>query len=300
MSVPAGVPAAAPIAVQGAGLDLPLSPEAKEMHGPAAVGGGWRRFASLTWMIGLTEFRLAYFGSALGPIWSLMRPLMLFGVLYVVFSHVVKLGNKINDYPVLLLFNIMLFGFFGEATGASVSCVLSRESLVRKMHFPRMVIPLATVLTSLLNLGVNLIAVFVFFLIYGLQPLWTWLLLPVILAPLVLLATGVAMILSSLYVRYRDVDPIWGVVSQALFYGSPIFYTLASAPHTIRHIMAFSPIATILSQARRWIVDPSAPGAIEASGGVGPVVVAGVLLVAIFFGGLWIFNREAPRIAERL
>ena len=95
---------------------LPVSPAARDVRGPSAFGGGWRRFADLTWMIGATEYRLTYFGSALGYLWSLVRPLMLFGVLYVVFSQIVNFGEDIPNYPVLLLLNIVLFNFFPEAT----------------------------------------------------------------------------------------------------------------------------------------------------------------------------------------
>ena len=147
--------------------DVAAPPPLREIRGPSAYGGGLRRFVDLTWLIALSEFRLAYFGSTLGYLWSLMRPLMLFGVLYVVFSEVVRFGDDIAHYRDLLLLNIMLYTFFSEATGNAVSAVLDRESLVRKMHFPRMVIPLATVLNAAMNLGVNLIAVLGFMLLYG-------------------------------------------------------------------------------------------------------------------------------------
>jgi ABC-2 type transport system permease protein len=279
---------------------LALSPGAEEMRGPSAFGGGTRRFFALTWMIAVTSFRLAYFGSVLGPIWALMRPLMLFGVLYVVFSQIVHFGNNIPNYPVLLLLNIMLFQFFAEATSTAVTAVVLQENLVRKMHFPRMVIPLASVLTSAMNLGVNLIAVLSFMLIYGVQPLWTWLLLPFLLFFLIAFAAGVAMILSSLYVRWRDVNPIWAVISTMLFYGSPVLFTIDTAPAKVRSEMAFNPIACVLVQARRWVVDSTASGAVSTVGGpVRFLIPMGFALGTIVLG-FWVFNREAPRIAELL
>lgn len=279
---------------------LALSPQAREIRGPSAYGGGWRRFVNLTWMIASTEFRLSYFGSVLGPIWALMRPLMLFGVLYVVFSQIVKFGSGIPNYPVLLLFNIMLMSFFQEATGSSVTAVLAQENLVRKMQFPRMVIPLATVLTGAMNLCVNLFAVFVFLLIYGVDPQWTWFLTPVILLPLIVFAAGVSMILSSLYVRYRDVAPIWAVFSTALFYGSPVLYTYETVPSTVREEYLINPLAAILEQAREWVIDPHAASAVTAAGGVLQLMLPVAVVLVTFGAGLWIFNREAPRIAERL
>lgn len=276
-------------------------PVQREIRGPSALGGDWRRFVNLTWLIAVTEFRLSYFGSVLGYLWSLMRPLMLFGVLYLVFAQIANFGATIRDYPVLLLFNIVLFTFFQEATGASVTAVINRESLVRKMHFPRMVIPLSVVLTSLFNLVLNLGAVFVFLLIYGVPVHATWLLLPLLLAPLLALTAAVSMLLSSLYVRFRDVSPIWSVLSVLLFYGSPVLYTVASiGDPTGEHVYMFNPIAGILTQARQWIVDPSAPSAVAAAGGFPLFLVPVALFAGICVLGWWVFDREAPRIAELL
>jgi ABC-2 type transport system permease protein len=277
------------------------APAAQQIRGPSAYGGSWRRFVHLTWLLAITEFRLAYFGSVLGYLWSLMRPLLFFGVLYVVFSQVIRFGNKIQDYPMVLLASVVLFLFFSEATGNAVRSVLSRESLVRKMQFPRMVIPLSTVLTSALNLATNLLAVFVFLLAYGIEPRWTWLLLPLLLIPLIAFTTGIAMILSSLYVTYRDVAPIWAVFSQLLFYATPILYTFEQAsPGWQRHVIMSNPLACILEQGRRWLVDPGAKGAIDAAGGLTWFLIPAALLVGVCALGVWIFNREAPKIAERL
>jgi ABC-2 type transport system permease protein len=283
-----------------AAVARPVSPEAQEMHGPSAYGGGFRRFLNLTWIIGLTEYRLTYFGSALGYLWSLMRPLMLFGVLYVVFSQVLRFGDEIANYPVLLLFNFVLFNFFQDATNRAVTSVVDSESIVRKMHFPRLVIPLSTVLTGALNLLLSLIAVFVFILAYGVDPVWTWLLLPLIVIPFVVLTTAVAMTVSSLYVRYRDVSPIWFVLSMMLFYGSPVLYAINAVPEAYQRWVMCNPIAMLLEQGRKWIIDPSAPGAVEAIGGWGWAMIPLAIFLGVCALGVWVFNREAPIIAERL
>jgi ABC-2 type transport system permease protein len=277
------------------------APVAEEIRGPSAYGGGWQRFVHLTWLLAITEFRLAYFGSVLGYLWSLMRPLLFFGVLYVVFAEVIRFGGNVKDYPMVLLVSIVLFLFFSETTGNAVRSVLHRESLVRKVQFPRMVIPLSTVLTSALNLATNLLAVFVFLLAYGIHPQWEWLLLPLLLVPLILFTTGIAMILSSLYVSYRDVAPIWAVFSQLLFYATPVLYTFEQASsHWQRHVLMSNPLACILQQARRWLVDPSATGAVEAAGGLAWFLIPVAIFIAVCAFGLWIFNHEAPKIAERL
>jgi ABC-2 type transport system permease protein len=280
-------------AAGGAGL--------REVRGPSAFGGGAKRLLYLTWIIGLTEYRLTYFGSALGYLWSLMRPLMLFGVLYVVFAEIVDFGGDIVNYPVLLLLNIVLFNFFQDSTTKAVSSLVDREAMVRKMQFPGMVIPLARVLTGVLNLAVSLVAVFVFMLAYGVQPRWSWLLLPVSVVALVALTLATAMILSAVYVRFRDVAPIWAVVSTVLFYGSPVLYAVDAVPEDYRRpLLLVNPIADILEQSRKWIVDPGAPGAVEVVGGPGWALIPLLVSVGICALAVYVLNREAPRIAERL
>jgi ABC-2 type transport system permease protein len=283
-----------------AAVRAPISPRAREMKGPSALGGGWRRFVHLTWIIGLTEYRLTYFGSVLGYLWALMRPLLLFGVLYTVFSQIVKFGGDIPNYPVLLLFNIVLFSFFQDSSQRAVTAVVDSEAIVRKMHFPRLVIPLSTVMTGALNFLLSLIAVFIFILAYGVDPTWTWLLLPAILVPLIMLTSAIAMLVSSLYVRFRDVQPIWFVLSTILFYGSPVLYAIDTVPANAQRYMLFNPIAMLLEQARKWIVDPSARGCVEAIGGWKWAMVPLAISIAVCVLGLWVFNREARVIAERL
>ncbi len=275
-------------------------PAASRYRAPSAIGDDARRFLSLTYTLAATDFKLRFFGSALGYVWSLMRPLLLFGVLYVVFSQIVDFGGDIPNYPVLLLLNVVLFSFFTEATTNSVQSVLQRENLVRKMHFPRIVIPLSVVLTALLNLVVNLIAVLGFILAYGVEPRWTWLLLPVALVPLVAFTTGVAMLLSALYVRFRDVAPIWAVGSTALFYATPVLYVIDKVPEDFQRILMANPVAATLEQVRAWVIDPAARGPVEVMGGWLGFAVPVAVLVGVCALGLWIFDREAPLIAERL
>jgi ABC-2 type transport system permease protein len=271
-----------------------------DVQGPSAYGGGLRRFLSLLWLISTTDFKLNFFGTVLGYVWTLMRPLMLFAVLYVVFTKVFRFGEGIPHYPILLLFNLMLFTFFLEATQRSVDAALKQENIVRKMQFPRMVIPLSVVLTSFFNLCLNLIVVFVFVLASGVRPAWTWLLLPVILVALVLLTAAAAMILSSLFPRYRDVGQIWAVLSTVLFYGSPVLYPAELVPPDFRFGLLLNPFAPILEQGRSWIIDPTAPTVIDAAGSAYGWIGPGVVFVAVCAFAVWIFNRQAPRIAEEL
>jgi len=270
--------------------------ELQDVRGPSALGGGWRRSVELLYLIASTEFKRTYFGTVLGYLWSLCRPLLLFAVLLEVFTHVIRLGSNVAHYPVLLLMNIVLFGFFQEGTNTAVGSVLSQEAIVRKTQFPRLVIPLAVVLTSAFNLLVNLVVVFAFVVGFGVNPTWTWLLFPVLLAWLFILTTAVSMILSALYPRFRDVSIIWAVFSTALFYATPVLYPLERVTGTLKTLIALNPLTPIFELARRWIIQPDAPVQ------TGPlyVIVPAVISVAICALAVWVFNREAPRIAEAL
>ncbi|HEX3563616.1 MAG TPA: ABC transporter permease, partial [Solirubrobacterales bacterium] len=204
--------------------------ELQDVHGPSAIGGGWRRFGELLYLLSVTEFKRTYFGTVLGYFWSLLRPLLLFAVLLFVFTKIFRLGSGVPHYPVLLLFNVVLFGFFSESTQAAVQSVVSQESIVRKTQFPRMVIPLSVVVTALFNLGMNLIVVVIFILAFGVTPMWTWLLFPLIVVALFVYATAVSLLLSSLYVRFRDTAIIWSVMATALFYATPVLYPIERVP----------------------------------------------------------------------
>lgn len=275
--------------------------ELREARGPSALGGGWRRFFELVYLMSLNDFKRSYFGTALGYLWSICRPLLLFAVLLEVFTHVFRLGSNVNHYPVLLLFNIVLFSFFQGATGMSVNSIVAQEGIVRKTQFPRLAIPSAVVLTTLFELALNLVVVFAFILGFGISPRWTWLLLPVIVALLLVFTLAVSMILSSLYPRFRDLGIIWTVFATALFYATPVLYPIEKVSGHLRDLIALNPIAPILEVGRKWIIDPDAPGPRSALAG-GPVrLMAAIGIYAVICVlAVWVFNREAPRIAEQL
>jgi ABC-2 type transport system permease protein len=269
--------------------------------GPTALGGSPRRFAYLAVTLAATEFKLRFFGSVLGYLWQLVKPMLLFGVLYVVFTQFVKIGGPVEFYPVVLLANIVLFTFFSEGTSA-VNSVVQRENLVRKIQFPRMAIPVSVVLTAMFNLTLNLLVVLVFALAAGVRPRWTWLEIPFLLVALTLLVTGFAMLLSALYVRFRDVKPIWEVVLQLTFYATPVIYAIETidVPERVKETLMLSPLASILQQFRYAVIDPGAPSAAEAVGGPVMLLIPIALTLGIFALGFWVFDREAPHIAEQL
>lgn len=280
---------------------VPAALELKEVRGPSAMGGGRRRFFELLWLISTNEFKKGFHGTVFGYVWSLARPLMLFAVLLVVFTRIIRFGGDVPNYPVLLLFNLVVFGFFQEATGSAVGSVLAQEGIVRKTQFPRLVIPMASVLVAFFTVSLNLIAVFAFILVYGVAPMWTWLLLPVILLPLFALTSAVSLLLSALNVRFRDVAIIWTVLATVILYGTPLIYPLDIIPAGIlRDVILANPLTLIFEQARVWIIDPGAPTAVEAAGGWLQTLPAITIFVLACVVGVWVFRREAPRIAELL
>jgi ABC-2 type transport system permease protein len=273
----------------------------RDVPGPSALGGGWRRSLDLLYLISITEFKRTYFGTALGYLWSIARPLMLFAVLLTVFTQLFR-TSTVPHYAVLLLMNIVIYGFFQEATLTAVGSVVAHESVVRKTQFPRLVIPLSVVLTSLFNLLLNLIVVVIFILGFGVTPTWTWLLFPVLFAMLLGITIAVSMIVSSLYPRFRDIQIIWTVFSTALFYATPILYPAEYllGHHLLRHVIMLNPLAPIFLLARKWIIDPHAPGPAAVAGGYVPLLAPLAIYAIVCALAVWIFRREAPRIAEAL
>jgi ABC-2 type transport system permease protein len=168
------------------------------------------------------------------------------------------------------------------------------------MRFPRMVIPLSVVLTNLFNLGMNMIAVVIFVLANGIEPRWTWLLVPLLVLAMIVLATGAAMLLSSLYVRFRDLAPIWEIVLQITFYASPVLYVISQVPSSYQRPLAANPVGMLMTQMRKWVIDAEAPSAAAAIGGGVRLLIPIGVIVLVFVVGLWVFQRETPRIAENL
>jgi ABC-2 type transport system permease protein len=280
----------------------------RPIRGPQALTDDWRRFWHLTFNIARNEWKLRFFGSALGYLWQLVRPLLLFGVLYVFFTKIANVtkpgipGERF--YGSQLLGSIVLFTFFAEATGRSVRSVLERENLVRKIQFPRMVIPLSVVLLSLFNLSLNLIVVLIFALIEGVRPTLTWLELPLIVAMLSVLATGLAMLLSSLFVYFRDIEPVWEVITQILFYASPViipFYEVQkNLSPTLVHLYLLSPLATALQQFRHAVITHETPSVAQVLGSQAALLEPLAIVAVIFAVGFYVFNRTAPYVAENL
>lgn len=269
--------------------------------GPSALGSDPRRLWHLARTMAVSDFKLRFFGSALGYLWQLVRPLLLFGVLFVVFTEVIRIGGDVELYPVALLLGVVLYTFYAEATGGALGSLVDRESLIRKVEFPHLAVPLAAILTALMNVGLNLIAVLVFLLASGGSVRLSWLELPVLVLLLAVYTTGLGMLLSALFVSYRDVKPIWDVLLQVTFYGSPVFYPIdvvQERSELAAELMLLNPFAAIIQQARHAFIAPSHPSAYDVAG---PWLIGtAIVFVGVVVLGYRVFSKRAPRIAEQL
>jgi ABC-2 type transport system permease protein len=291
---------------------IPYEALGRPIRGPGALTSDWSRFWHLTFNIARTQWKLRFFGSVLGYFWQLVRPLLMFTVLWIFFTKIGHIGQGKSASPgkpehfygTQLLGSIVLFTFFAEATTGAVGSVVGNEALVRKIQFPRLVIPVSIVLLAMFNLGLNLVVVFIFALASGVRPMVTWVQLPVIVAMLAVFSAGLAMLLSALYVYFRDVSPIWEVVSQVLFYASPVIIPLSAVQArlspTLVHVYMLSPLAAVFQQFRHAVVNHAAPGASVALGGSLGLLEPLAIVVGVFVLGFVVFNRTAPYVAENL
>jgi len=202
----------------------------------------------------VTDFKLRYQGSVLGYLWSLLKPLMLFTILYLVFVRFLKFGAGEEHFAVSLLLGTVLWTFFTEATGQGMAAIVSRGDLIRKINFPKYIIVISGTISALINLTLNLVVVFVFILINGVDIKWSIFLFPLSILELYIFALALAFALAAVYVKYRDVSHIWEIFLQALFYATPIIYPLSlvveNAGPWIAKLLMLNPVAQIIQDAR--------------------------------------------------
>jgi ABC-type polysaccharide/polyol phosphate transport system ATPase subunit/ABC-type polysaccharide/polyol phosphate export permease len=267
---------------------------------PSAISGQLRQFLQMVWTLSLVDFKLRYHGSAFGYLWSIMRPVMLFGVTYFVFTRVAGFGRGVKDYGAYLLTAIVLWTFFSEATSGAPTGILQAQDLMRKLRFPRLVLPLAAVTKALINLAVNSIAVAVIVGASGIEPRLSWLELVPLLGVLVLLASGLSMLLAAVFVSWRDVAQIWSVVQQLLFFGSSVLYVVSKFPKGIQHAMVLNPLAMVFTQMRHALIDPQAPTAAAVAGGGVRLLLTAAIVAIVVAAGFWTFHRQSATMAENL
>ncbi len=248
-----------------------------------------------------TDFKLRYQGSALGYAWSLLRPLLLFVILYVVFVKFLKLGSGIPHYPVYLLLGIVLWNFFVEMTMQSLGSIVGRGDLIRKIRIPRWIIVFSSSLSALINLGLNLVVVTVFMVVNHVGLLDTLPLILLVLLEIYILALGISLFLSAAYVKFRDINYIWEVVLQAGFYLTPILYPLSKITNgTLQKLMFMNPMAQAIQDARYAAVTHHEPTAWAIFSGGWYAYIPLLLVIIVLLGGLTYFKSQANSFAENI
>lgn len=247
-----------------------------------------------------TDFKLRYQGSVLGYAWSLLRPLLMFAILYVVFTKFLKIGSDIENYPIYLLLGIVLWSFFQEMTTRSLTSVVERGDLLRKITIPRWIIVFSSSISALINLALNLIVIVVFMGVLGVDFTINAAWFPLIVLEIYLLGLGLSLFLAATYVKFRDISYIWEVLLQAGFYITPLLYPLTLIESvTFQKLLLLNPMAQAIQDARHALVNQSQTITTNQlfDGGYYahiPYILIGLILVI----GVWYFRKRSKFFAE--
>lgn len=248
----------------------------------------------------ISDFKLRYQNSVLGYLWSLLRPLMMFGVLYIVFTKVIRVGTGIEFYPQYLLLGLVIWTFFVEATTNGMNAITGRGDLVRKVSIPKYTIVIATTMSAFVNFILNMVVVVVFMIAGGVEVGQTVVFLPIIIAQLFVFCLAISFLLSALYVKYRDFSHIWEVALQVLFYATPIIYVFSIVPPKFAKLMSLSPLTQIIQDARSVLITKDTLTVNEIIGSqyarVGTILITLIILIV---GALY-FRSNSHKFAEEL
>lgn len=249
----------------------------------------------------VTEFKLRYKGSVLGYLWTLLRPLALFAVLYIVFVNFLRFGDDIPHYPVYLLLGVVLWNYFVEVTVNGVTSIVAKGDLMRKLAFPRYVVVLAGSFSALINLTINLLVIGVFIFINGVDLTWNIIWVPFVILELFILALGTSFLLSALFVRFRDINYVWEVLIQAGFYLTPIIYPLAmvsSFSEFAAKVLLLNPMAQIIQDARYLLVTTKTDTVHKMFAGSYYWLIPFLIVLIILISSAIYFKHKSPSFAE--
>lgn len=248
-----------------------------------------------------TDFKLRYQGSVLGYAWSLLRPLLIFAILYVVFVKFLRIGADLPNFPVYLLLGIVVWQFFADMTQQSLGSIVGRGDLIRKIRIPRWMIIFSSSISALINLFLNLIVIAIFMVISQVEPMISLLWLPLILLEVYLLALGFSLFLSAAFVKYRDINYIWEVIIQAGFYLTPILYPLSLIPNiTFQKLILLNPMAQAIQDARHAAVTHETTTTYHIFEGGWYTLFPYLLVILVLLAGLTYFRRESKYFAENI
>lgn len=249
-----------------------------------------------------TDFKLRYQGSVLGYLWALLRPLMMFAILYIVFAKLLKIGSDIPHYPVYLLCGTTMWSFFTECTSQGIQAIVNRGDLLRKISFPKYIVVISATLTAVINMAINLVVIILFALINGVTPSPTWLLAIPAILELYLFSLGIAFLLGSINVKYRDITSIWDVLVQALFYAVPVIYPIAMVASTSElaaKIILLNPIAQAIQDIRYNLITTEAITTWSYITSPAVIIPLVIVIFALIFGAL-VFRRKSKFFAEEV
>lgn len=250
-----------------------------------------------------TDFKLRYQGSILGYLWAIIRPFLMFGIMYLVFAKFLRFGDEIPHYPVYLLVGTVLWNFFIECTNQGIQSLLIRSDLMRKIAFPKWIIVLSATTTALINLGINFVVIILFSFFSGIAPSLGWLLVPFLILELYLLSLGLALLLGSVNIKYRDVQSIWEVVVQALFYAVPIIYPIqmvATYSNFTAHLLMLNPIAQVIQDVRSLLVTDATLTSWEILPHFLLNFIPLLLVGLVFIAGMFVFKHKSKYFAEEI
>lgn len=249
-----------------------------------------------------TDFKLRYQDSILGFAWSLLKPLLMFAILYLVFGKVMKVGTAIPHYPVYLLLGIVVWNFFVEASSQGIGAVVARGGLIRKVNFPKWIIVISGTISALINLGLSMVIIAIFMAINRVELSATILLFIPIIVEVYLFAVGIAFFLATANVKYRDTGHIYDIIIQAAFYATPILYPVAllvSVIGDLGKLLMINPMAQIIQDARFALVTHETVTTWSVFAGHLYLALIPVALVFVVLAlGIRYFNKNAKNFAE--
>ena len=250
-----------------------------------------------------TDFKLRYQGSVLGYFWAILRPMLMFVIMYLVFSKFLRFGDSIPHYPVYLLTGTVFWNFFTECAGQGIHAIIMRGDLIRKISFPKWIIVISTTATALINLAINIGVIIIFALINGVTPSWTWLLIIPSVIELYALALGISFLLGAINVKYRDISSIWEVITRALFYAVPIIYPISMVGETsifAARVLLLNPIAQVIQDVRYNLITTETITTWNYYGSWWSKLIPIFIVIALLVAASLYFRKKSKYFAEEI
>ncbi|MBT1182278.1 ABC transporter permease [Bifidobacterium sp. CP2] len=252
-----------------------------------------------------TDFRLRYQGSFLGIAWSVLKPLMMFCVMYVVFGKFLRMSDGTPTYPVVLLLGISSWQFVTESTNTGLRSVVDRGDLLRKIHFPNYIVVVSATVGAMISYAINLCVVLLFALVSRVDFTWRVVLVPINIIQLYAVTLGLTLIMATMYVYFRDIAHIWEVLQQLVFYGMPIIYPLSYVINRggiyaeLARLELINPFAQTIQDIRHNLVAPDTqPTVWNTLDNPALQAIPVVLTIALLWLGVYLFRRNSRKFAE--